>query len=69
MAKLFANRGDPDQMPHSMASDLGLHCLLGMLLWGIQTKKWVKLTGPVYEREVAVSAKAGQFSFFPLQNK
>ena len=27
MAKLFANRGDPDQMPHSVASDLGLHCL------------------------------------------
>ena len=22
-----ANRGDPDQMPHSVASDLGLHCL------------------------------------------
>ena len=27
MAKLFANIGDPDQMPHSVASDLGLHCL------------------------------------------
>ena len=27
MAKLFANSGDPDQMPHSVASDLGLHCL------------------------------------------
>ena len=27
MAKLFANRGDPDQTPHSGASDLGLHCL------------------------------------------
>ena len=26
MAKLFANSGDPDQMPHSGASDLGLHC-------------------------------------------
>ena len=26
MAKLFANSGDPDQMPHSVASDLGLHC-------------------------------------------
>ena len=24
MAKLFANCGDPDQMPHSVASDLGL---------------------------------------------
>ena len=27
MAKLFASSGDPDQMPHSAASDLGLHCL------------------------------------------
>ena len=26
-AKLFANSGDPDQMPHSVASALGLHCL------------------------------------------
>ena len=26
MAKLYANRGDPDQTPHSAASDLGLHC-------------------------------------------
>ena len=26
-AKLFANRGDPDHTPCSMASDLGLHCL------------------------------------------
>ena len=26
-AKLFANSGDPDQMPHSVASELGLHCL------------------------------------------
>ena len=27
MAKLLANSGDPDQTPHSAASDLGLHCL------------------------------------------
>ena len=26
MAELFANRGNPDLMPHSAASDLGLHC-------------------------------------------
>ena len=24
---LLANSGDPDQMPHYVASDLGLHCL------------------------------------------
>ena len=27
MAKVFENSGDPDQMLHSAASDLGLHCL------------------------------------------
>ena len=32
MANLFANSGDPDQMPHSAASDLGLHCLPVALL-------------------------------------
>ena len=25
MVELFANSGDPDQMPHSAAPDLGLH--------------------------------------------
>ena len=24
---MFANNVDPDQMPHYVASDLGLHCL------------------------------------------
>ena len=32
MAKLFANSGDPDQMLHSAASDLGVHCLPSTLL-------------------------------------
>ena len=27
MAQPFANSGDPDQTPHSVASDLGVHCL------------------------------------------
>ena len=27
MALLIENSGDPDQMPHSAASDLDLHCL------------------------------------------
>ena len=30
---LLANNVDPDQMPHYMASDLGLHCLPMTLLW------------------------------------
>ena len=38
MAKLFANSGDPDQLPHSAASDLGLYCLPITLLRGLQTK-------------------------------
>ena len=38
MAKLFANSRDPDQMSHSVASDLGLHCLSNTLLQGLQTK-------------------------------
>ena len=33
MAKLFANTEDPDQTPHSVASDLGLHCLPIILFW------------------------------------
>ena len=39
MAKLFANSEDPDQMPRSAASGLGLHCLpitflrVSRLLW------------------------------------
>ena len=32
MVELFANSGDPDQTPHSAASDLGLHCLPNTLL-------------------------------------
>ena len=32
MAELFTNSGDPDQMPRSAASDLGLHCFPSTLL-------------------------------------
>ena len=32
MVELFANSGDPDQMPQSAESDLGLHCLPRTLL-------------------------------------
>ena len=40
-AKLFANSGDPDQTPHSAASDLGLHCLPITLLQ-VSRLQWVK---------------------------
>ena len=42
MAKLFANSGDPDQAPHSAASDLGLHCLPFTLL-RVSRLQWVNL--------------------------
>ena len=32
MVVLFVNIGDPDQTPHSAASDLGLHCSPNTLL-------------------------------------
>ena len=41
MVKLFANIGDPDQMQHSVVSDLGLHCLPNTIL-GVSRLQWVK---------------------------
>ena len=41
MVELFANSGDPDQMPHSAASDLGLHCL-PITFIGVSRLQWVK---------------------------
>ena len=40
MVELFANSADPDQMPHSAASNLGLHCLPVNLL-GVSRLQWV----------------------------
>ena len=37
----YANRIDPNQTPHSAASDLGLHCLQMSLLWDA-SYKWDK---------------------------
>ena len=41
MTELLAKSGDPDQMPHSVAADLGLHCLPITLL-GVSRLQWVK---------------------------
>ena len=41
MAKLFANSGDPDQLPHFAVSDLSLHCL-AITLFGPPDLKCVK---------------------------
>ena len=35
---LDAKSGDPDQMPHSAASDQCLHCLQITLFWGYPIK-------------------------------
>ena len=40
MANIFANSGDPDQMPHSVVSDLSLHCL-PLTLLGVSRLKWI----------------------------
>ena len=40
MVKLSVNSEDPDQTPHSAASDLGLHCLPITLL-GVSRLQWV----------------------------
>ena len=45
MAKLFANSGDPDQTPHSAASDLGLHCLKITLL-RVSRLQWIMMMDP-----------------------
>ena len=41
MAKLFANSEDPNQMLHSAASDLGLHCL-PVIVWGFSDQNGLK---------------------------
>ena len=40
IAKVFANNGDPDQTPRSVASDLSLHCL-PFIFW-VCRLKWIK---------------------------
>ena len=44
MPKLIANNGDPDQMPCSAASDVGLHCLpitsLGVSRPWVEEEEW-----------------------------
>ena len=43
MVEVFANSGDPDQMPHSAMSDLSLHCLPVTRL-GVSSLQWVRAT-------------------------
>ena len=45
MANLFANSGEPDQMPHIAASDLGLH-YLPITLLGVSKLQWANVRVP-----------------------
>ena len=56
MAELFVNNGDPDQIPHSTASDLGLHSLPIALL-GISRLKLVKQIRHLHNKKVNHSTK------------
>ena len=39
IAKLNANSVEFDQTPHSVMSDLGLHCLLMSFIWDARQKR------------------------------
>ena len=41
MVELFVNSEDPDQTPHSAASDLDLHCL-PITIVGVYRLQWIK---------------------------
>ena len=58
MAKLVADSGDPDQMPHIATSDLGLHCLPVTLL-GVSRLQWFN-SSPHIESNIGEN-----FSRFP----
>ena len=53
---LKANSVDPDQMPHSAASDLGIHCLPMSLLWGTR-HQWVNYTSVTSSEDIEIYTK------------
>ena len=64
MVELFANSGDPDQMPHSAASDLGLHCLPVTRL-GVSSLQCVSIVFIHFLRESGWGAGArGKFWYY-----
>ena len=44
----ISNSGDPDQLPHSVMSDLALHCLQTTLL-GVSRLQWVKMLSKILQ--------------------
>ena len=45
---MLANNVDPNQKPHYMMSDLGLHCL-PMTLLPVSRKEWVKDLSAIFQ--------------------
>ena len=60
MVELFANSGDPDQTPHSVASDLGLHCCQLSFL-GICRLQWAKIDANSGQRLIILTECSGIF--------
>ena len=50
ISRFHANNVDPDQTPHSAASDLGLHCLPVPLFWDTMHKKWVTFNNDIKQK-------------------
>ena len=50
MVELFANSGDPDQMPHYAVSDLGLY-FLPITRLGVSSLQWVNKLKDKYTKE------------------
>ena len=51
MVGIFANSGDPNQTPLSVASDLGLHCLPVTCL-GVFNLQWVKIINLMHDNKI-----------------
>ena len=63
MAKLFAISGNPDQMLHSVVSDLGLHCLPITLLL-VSRLKWVNISGKMVLQKQKKKKKNSHCPYF-----
>ena len=69
MAKLFTftNSGDPDQTPHSAASDLGMHCLPVTLLWSPDYNELISIFYS-FQHILFISAYFIHFIFYLFQH-
>ena len=66
MVELFANSEDPDQTPHSAASDLGLHSL-PVTLFGVSRLQWINEKARYYYYTPDIRSMWGYIVFaFPF---